>query len=312
VPDRGEDEMSTPMYRFHKAFEYTPEILFAAMLCLWQTISLQALQRLYDCNIVIPLGGRNFRMRERQFMHSMIALATGPGNLGQFKFSGFGSLVSFEAGTKQFNLSQEMAYAFLLDRDKQFVFIENCRGGPIIGGSDNLYFDQRRMMHADFDYASLFDRDTPSNMAVLGSYNEAVEGPAELSVDVRGFWDRADFASLLHTSVDFDRNREKPMYSGQFEFNELHRFWQHNRNMREDDRAPVEKLSFAQKCMRKDVNYHCHQTSVRYYDGSVSTSVHPWGEHDTGVRDLVTSGRNVTENETSAAFQLRKKARYNQ
>jgi hypothetical protein len=319
APGISDDEKVSPfMYRFHKSFEYTPELMFAAQVCIWQPNCLQAIDRFAECDIMIPVGGRNLRMRERQLTHTMLFMAFGNGlpKLGKFFHSGYDDIISFNADTKDFFIERGHRFGFIILNNKQYIIMPHVRGGAYLGGSDDKYVDQRVLSSANVDYAEFFRnmQTEASNLAVLGSWNEAIEGKYRLSISAKGYYDRREFVTRLHESEDFTRERVDPMFSGVFALQQRLKFAQwENLN----DYNNLDKLNYFDLARIRDENFICHQTSVRMYDPVTDTfvvtrSTHPWGDHAPGMRAKVTSGANVTDYEdTGPAEQMRKKTRFN-
>jgi hypothetical protein len=332
-PLKEENGISPFVYKFLRAFDYSPELTFAAHLFLSIPLCIDSLDRMYTNNIRIPLGGRNIRMRERQWMYSAVALAMGPGKLGTFFHSGFDSFLSFNSSDKQFVFQIGEGHGFLVDANKQFVHMPYVRGGAIIGGSDNLYFDQHTLLtgnrRVEADYACMMMERNGSNIAVLGSYNEAVaynhggepgdRTTYEKSISVLGYWDVRHFRTRLHSSPDFTNLREKIMYSGQFLFNYLHSYLgamvEASVKYNGMDIDPS-KMSAPDLARLRDNNLHAHQPTTRIYDGYVrdivkTSSKHPWGVIEPGIADKVSSNLPVTDNAAPSVIeQQRKKLRY--
>jgi hypothetical protein len=267
---------------------------------------------------MIPIGGRNLRLRERQLTHTMLFMSLGNGlpKLGKFFHSGYDDIISFNADTKDFFLQRGHRFGFIIVNNKQYIVMPHVRGGAYLGGSDDKYADQRVLHGSNVDYGVFFKnmQTEGSNLAILGSWNEAIEGKYKLSVSARGYYDRREFVTRLHESEDFTRERVDPMFSGVFALQQRLKFAQWE-NL--DDYNNLDKLNYFDLARIRDENFICHQTSVRIYDPVTDTfvvtrSTHPWGDHAPGMRAKVTSGANVTDFEdTGPADQIRKKTRFN-
>lgn len=315
TPDHGRNEVSTFVRRFFGTYELSAERFFAAQVVLWQLATLQTFDACYANDVAIPLGGNNLRPDEAQFMHSILALAMAPGKIGTYYHSGFDSIISFQAGVKEFKVEMEESHGFLIPNNDQMQFIPFCRGGAVIGGSDGRYIDQRQLLRSMPNFGE-FQRQLryeASNMAVLGSWRAAIEDAEEKHIDMRGFWLQNDFAWRLHDSVDFTRERDRPMFSGQFELNFVHKFAS---RVVPEDILELDRISFREIARRRGINFHCHALNVRRYNPVLENfeetdSVHPWEHHGPGIRDKVSSSVMVSEKsqEKSSAEKLRKKMR---
>lgn len=140
-----------------------------------------------------------------------------------------------------------------------------------------------------------------------------MEDTEDKHIDMRGFWLQNDFAWRLHDSVDFSRERDKPMFSGQFELNFIHKFAS---RVVPEDILELDRISFREIARRRGTNFHCHALNIRRYNPVVENfeeteSFHPWEHHGSGIRDKVSSSVMVSENsqEKSSAEKLRKKMR---
>jgi hypothetical protein len=148
-----------------------------------------------------------------------------------------------------------------------------------------------------------------SNFAVLGSLNEAIECKEDAVLSVRGFWTRGEFPTRLHESIDFSRDRPRPMFSGQMLFNLINEFTYDP----SDDAFVIEKLNQLEVVSRRMLNYACHQGSIKMWIPSdpefITRSEHPWGPQMPGLRDLEQSLTRVRQEKLSEAGEIRKRLR---
>lgn len=305
VPDR-ENEMGVLPRRLLRTFNLPPLEMFAAQVALWTPLRLQGLRRMTNEHVVIPLGGMNLRPAERQYMHSQYALALARGTLGTLFHSGFDTLVQFSPDHKQFYVEVGMQQGFAVQKRDQFCTIPFSRGGAWIGGSDNLYAEQRVFLGGGSsvtDFLNSLVRGG-SNLAVLTSWNDAIEGRTPAVLDARGRFMARDWVTRLETSMDFSNNRQDFMFSGVAYLNYLTNFDRYEGPLADLD---YDKFSFNQLALSRMSNFVCARPTVRYFDAQAgsqrrcSESLHSWGPQMPGLRELVTSARSVALDETPSA-----------
>jgi len=312
--DEREPRLSDMARRYLSTYLMSGPVGFAARLVLLQTINLPAINTYYKENVGIPLGGKNIRFRERQWMkhYLMMSHTMGP-KMGDWNFSGFNAWLAFSANNKQFSYGMEASAGFINDDDRKFMWMRNVAGGPIIGGKGNGHVDMRAIVEGNYDMSVMMqdmELNNKSNVSIITSYNSVVEEEGfehrERNFDVRGFYQCADFPGRLHYSPeDFKTNRTAPMYNGQFMFNKLIALSEPSFEF------DVVKLNHRQICDRRSNNFHCHQTSVRLWDPvegfMITKSTHPWGEQLPGLREFEQGITRVSEKENSAARVYAKK-----
>jgi hypothetical protein len=297
--------------RFIKTKRMPLMMRIAARFVLLTSFSLQQMNKWYDNNIAIPLGGMVMRPWEEMTMYSQIALAEY--QIGEFFFSGFDNLVSFDPSAQHFQVNEFFHGAPVVENDSIFIFAKDTRGGADKGGKGNRYINSRpdgqvlpldpRLWDEYEQYnAELVEEARTvidehlyrgerlgnfSNIPVLQGYNTAIEKTTPLHFDIRGNWQPVDFAGRLEHSEEFMLTRPKPMYDGQFTVNYVLPL----KKMRTD--FDLHTLSHAQKTLLTRYNNHVHQTTFWVYDENQNEveekSHHPLGDEYPGYRDDQTS-----------------------
>jgi len=301
--------------RLEKSKNMPTDMRLAILLVLLQPICLQVYNKWHENDINLPHGGKNFRFRERQMMHSIIATAAQGGKLGVYKHSGWEPFTTYQGEIKDFKIQVEGGACFMMPDNKKMFWIPFVRGGPIIsgcGGKGSRYFNQRQRVEKPSMDGTLIQQQMDygqSNFAVLGSLNEAIECKEDAVLSVRGFWTRGEFPTRLHESIDFSRDRPRPMFSGQMLFNLINEFTYDP----SDDAFVIEKLNQLEVVSRRMLNYACHQGSIKMWIPSdpefITRSEHPWGPQMPGLRDLEQSLTRVRQEKLSEAGEIRKRLR---
>jgi hypothetical protein len=264
---------------------------FAAAVVLLQPMNTIVFRQWRILNIAIPQGALNFRPCERQRMYDMPISSSTTGQIGnlyhkndiQYKTSG-------QMEAKHFHLEADWEGAFMIPEREVLNVIHNVRGGPILrghGGKGSKFFNQRRVLMNDYDGASKA-RDIEEGYCIFAcaaSWNSVIEDNFNTCPSLNGFYSAGQFPHELHVSVEFTRDREKPMYSNQFMFNFVHNF------PPPPSSENMDKLSPLEIGRRMSANLICNQTSVREWqartdDQTIRPSFHPWGDQSPGEHGL--------------------------
>jgi hypothetical protein len=289
--------------RFRETASFPLLMQVAARLVLLTSITYQAMSRWYDHNIAIPIGGCVLRPWEKQTMFSQIA--TAERQLGQMNFSGFDDIVSFDPMSQHFNVQASFHAGAMINDTQAFFFAKDTRGGAAKGGKGNRYINSKEdggVVDMSYDnpwrqrvFEALYDGEklgNYSNVPVIQSYNTAVEfSSTPVHFDIRGNWQRIDFAGRLDVSTEFVATRTNVMYDGQFLTNYLLPL-----RKQTSDFDP-KSMSHAQKCQITAMNNHVHQTTQWVWDENDPElkvkSFHPWGDEDDGLLDVQTSRTSI-------------------
>ncbi len=256
-----------------------------------QSINLQVLESYYRHNIAIPFGGINLRPAETQLMTSEIL--TAEGEMGKTIFSGVDSSIGFDHLSQHFSVQINWSCRPIISNLKKFLFMCFTRGVQQLGGKGNLYINDQVDIFGESNEAVelkeyvrrshgelLGDR---SNIAVLGSYNSAIEPSSLYHLDVRGNYRQEDFQGRMTESPEYFLRANKTLqYDGQpFANYVFNGFGLPNATF-------AEKLSFENFSALQYRNFHVHQpTTWVYVRGQLTElpSYHPWGREEDGLAD---------------------------
>lgn len=289
--------------RFRETASFPLLMQVAARLVLLTSITYQAMSRWYDHNIAIPIGGCVLRPWEKQTMFSQIATAERA--LGQMNFSGFDDIVSFDPMSQHFNVQASFHAGAIINDTQAFFFAKDTRGGAAKGGKGNRYINSKEdggVVDMSYDnpwrervFQALYDGEklgNYSNIPVIQGYNTAVEfNSTPVHFDIRGNWQRIDFAGRLDVSTEFVATRTHIMYDGQFLTNYVLPLRKQTSDF--DPRS----MSHAQKCQITAMNNHVHQATQWVWDEIDPElrvkAFHPWGDEDAGLLDVQTSRTSI-------------------
>lgn len=268
-----------------------------------QVITLNNITAWYENDIPIPLGGSLFRPFETQFMESMVTMATG--EVGNMYFSGIDNIIDLNRANQHFSVQLFCHFRPMIENKQKFYVMPFTRGQTIIGGKGNKYVTSATEYHNTIAYGTpawgemmehFGDAEKMADnsiIPVLQSYTESVEANfSKRHIDIRGFWDPADFQMRLHVSPDFRESYDTPMYDGQYMTNFLYPTLTANNN--QSAVVPIDKASFNEYVERRRVNYHLHQTTQYVMNPATNDwekirSSHYWGEEEDGIVEIQNS-----------------------